>query len=57
MTAVADALDELLHGPSPVGLAEAIEQIDRERGQRFDPVLTAIAVRNAERFKAIVGAD
>ena len=57
LTAVADALDELLHGPSPVGMAEAIEQIDRERGQRFDPVLTAILVRNADRFRATVSAD
>ena len=57
LTSLADAYDELVHGPEPVSPAQALEQIERERGQRFDPQLVNLMVRNAERFKAIDGGD
>jgi len=53
LAAIADALDEAVHGPRPVGVAEGIAQIERDGGRRFDPELVEVLVRNAERFRAV----
>ena len=57
LTAVADEFDELLHGPAPVNAAAALEQIERERGRRFDPQVVTLLARNVEQFEAVGGND
>jgi HD-GYP domain-containing protein (c-di-GMP phosphodiesterase class II) len=57
ITALADALDELLHGPDPLAATEAIGQIERDSGTRFDPQLVTLLVRHEDRFRALGGSD
>lgn len=51
ITALADAFDDLLHGPHRAGLAEALGYIEKERGGRFDPALVSLLLKNAEQFR------
>lgn len=51
ITAVADAWDELRHGPAPLTAAEAAEQMERESGRRLDPQLVTLLLRNLDRFR------
>lgn len=51
ITALADALDERLHGRNPCSLDEAIAEFERESGKRFDPGLVTLLARNVDRFR------